>query len=393
MTAENQKTVLQYPDQGHVQDNSPEVPVDSELFAGRVNETHSKADDSVSGTQEGLSAQEVFAGDSVLGTQEGLSAQEIFAGDSVLGTQEGLSAEEVFVGDEDFYKYLTNMAKPAKAAAKAEEPAVPGFQQEVIPIPHKRFSTIQKVLAASIALIVAILLHALLKSPSAPVVSQPPVRPAQQTSPSKPPVVESIRIIPQQVQETKFVPDATQPLSLNIARRFYLNGDYAQALGVYEKLCQNLPLRPEEDLMRDFLQMRMALCIEKTGDYEQATRLFRTVSHSRSPLVRVIANYRRSLLEMQKKQYLEARTKAYQVISLIDAVNFDKDWTLALKRNCYFLAAEAVTRKVLWLCDGDKDLPENSWSDLEKVNDPFTKLNEMQLRTILKSGSERYEPF
>jgi TolA-binding protein len=391
MAAENQKTVLQYPDQGHVQDNSPEVPVavDSELFAGRVDEAHSKADDSVSGTQEGLSAQEVFAGDEVLGTQEGLSAQEIFAGDSALGTQEGLSAQEVFAGDEDFYKYLTNMAKPAKAAAKAEEPAVPGFQ-EVMPILHKRFSTIQKILAASIVLILAVLLHALLKSPSAPVVSRPPAHPAQQTSPSEPPVVvESIRTTPQQVQETEFVPGATQPLSLKVAQRFYLNGDYAQALGVYEKLCQNLPQRSEENLMRDFLQMQMALCIEKTGDSEQAIRSFRAVSNSRSPLVRVFANYRRSLLEMQKKQYLEARTKAYQVITLIDAVNFDEDWALLLKRNSYFLVAEAVTRKVLWLCDADKDFPENSWGNLEKVNDPFTKLNGTQLRTILKSGSEQ----
>ncbi|MHC4359760.1 MAG: tetratricopeptide repeat protein [Planctomycetota bacterium] len=385
MATENQKTILQSPDQGHVQDNSPEVPADSELFAGRVYEAHSKADDSVSETQEGLSAQEVFVGDSALGAQEGLSSQEVFAGDEDFGTQEGLSAQEVFAGDEDFYKYLANMAKPAKA----EEPAVPGFQ-EVVSIPHKRFSTIQKVLAASIVLIVAVLLHALLKSPSAPVVSQPPAGPAQQTSPSEPSVVvESIRTTPQQVQETEFVPEATQPLSLKVAQRFYLNGDYTQALGVYEKLCQNLPLRPEGELMRDFLQMQMALCIEKTGDCEQAIRLFRAVSHSRSPLVRVFANYRRSLLEMQKKQYLEARTKAYQVITLIDAVNFDKDWALALRRNCYLLVAEAVTRKVLWLCDGDKDLPENSWGDLEKVNDTFTRLNEAQLRTILKSGSDR----
>lgn len=343
MTTENQKTILEYPDQGR--ESTSDVPVDGELFAGEVQEAALKTDDSVFGIQEELSAQEVFA------------------------------------GDEDFYKYLTNMAKPAKT----EEPAVTGFP-EAAPIPYKRFSTIQKVLAGSIVLIAVMLLYALLKSPSAPVVSPPPVYPAQQTSPSKPPVVESISVTLQQAQEAEFVHGTTQPLSLNAAQTFYLNGDYAQALGVYEKLCQNLPVGSEEDLMRDFLQMRMALCIEKTGDYEQANRLFRAVSRSCSPLVRVIANYRRSLLEMQKNQYLETQTKAYQVIALIDAVDFDEDWALSLKRNCYFLAAGAVTRKVLWLCDGDKDLPENLWGNLDTASDPFAKLNETQLRTILNSG-------
>jgi tetratricopeptide (TPR) repeat protein len=222
-----------------------------------------------------------------------------------------------------------------------------------------------------------------------PVASPAPVLPAQQISQSKPLVVESIGVTAQQVQRTESVPAVTQPLSLNIAQSFYLNGNYEQALGVYEKLRQNLPARPEEDVMRDFLQMRMALCMEKTGDYEQANRLFRSVSHSRSPLVRVVANYHRSLLEMQKKEYLNARTKAYQAIALIDAVNFDQDWALSLKRDCHFLAAEAVTRKVLLLCDNDKDLSGNLWGDIETANDPFARLNETQLRTILNSGSEQ----
>lgn len=385
MAAENQKTILQHPDQDNVQDSSPDVPADSELFAGQVYEPHSNGDDSVLDAQEGISAQEIFVGSSVLKDQENVSSQEVFAEGSVLGAQEGLSPQEVFAGDEDFYRYLTSIAKPSKA----EEPAVPGFQ-EVIPIlPNKRFSTIQKILTASILLILAVLLHALLKTPSVPVVSRPPAEPDQQTSSSEPPlVVKSVRTTPQQVQETGFVSETSQPLSLEVAQRFYLNGDYAQARGVYEKLRQNLPQKTEEDPLRDFLQMQMALCIEKTGDSEQAIRLFRAVSNSRSLFVRVLANYRRSLLEMQKKQYLEARTKAYQVITLIDAVNINEDWALLLKRNCHLLVAEAVTRKVLLLCDGDKDFPENSLSNLEKVNDAFTKLNETQLRTILKSGSE-----
>jgi len=347
MTTENQKTILEYPDQGHVRENTSDIPADSELFTGQIQEATLKTDDSVFGIQEGLSAQEVFA------------------------------------GDEDFYKYLTNMAKPVKT----KEPAVTSVP-EAAHLPHKRFSTIQKVLVTSIALIAVMLLYTLLKSPSEPVVSQHSVRPVQQTSPSKPPVVESIGPTSQQIQAPEPVFTATQPLSLNVAQTFYLNGDYAQALGVYEKLRQNLPARTDEDPMRDFLQMQMALCMEKTGDYEQTNRLLRGISQSRSPIVRVVVNYRRSLLEMQKKQYLESRTKAYQAIALIDTVDFDEDWALSLKRNCYFLVAEAITRKVLWLCDGDKGILGNLWSNLDTASDPFAKLNETQLRTILNSGSE-----
>jgi len=357
MTTENQKTTPEHPAQGQVQGNTPSVPADSELFAGEAN----KADS--------------------------------MAGDAIFVTQEGLSAQEVFAGDEDLYKYLADTAKPAKT----EEPAVP-MPSEIAPIPHKRFSIVQKVLAVSIVTIAAMLLYALvsrragsaLKPSSVPVAGRPFAgTDQQQTFQPEPPIVESVSVTSQQVHKPKSVTYATQPLSLNVAQTFYLNGNYAQALGVYEKLHQNLSARPEEGLMRDFLQMRMALCMEKAGDYEQANRLFRTVSHSRSPIVRVFANYRCSLLEMQKKQYLNARTRAYQTIALIDAANLDKDRVLSLKRNCCFLAAEAVTRKVLCLCDVDKDLPETLRDNLDTIDDPFAGLNETQLRSILNSGSEQ----
>jgi len=288
--------------------------------------------------------------------------------------QEELTAQQIFAGNEDFYKSLES------AQLTGSTQSLDAAQVSTAQIEHKRFSSVQKALAAIIILITAVLLYVILKPPSKPAYD------VLQTPASEPQAAETVCATAQQVQETEFVPNTNQPLSLNVAQSFYLNGDYAQALGVYEKLRQNLSVEHEEDLMRDFLQMRMALCIEKTGDYGQANRLFRAVSHSRSPLVRVIANYRRSLLEMQKKQYLEAQTKAYQVIALIDAVNFDKDWALSLKRNCYFLAAEAITRKVLLLCDDDKDILENSWSNFDTSSDPFAKLNETQLRTILNSG-------
>jgi len=176
---------------------------------------------------------------------------------------------------------------------------------------------------------------------------------------------------------------------LKIAQTFYLNQEYDQAFGVYEKLHKTLPALAKEDLMRDFLQLQLALCTEKTADYTKAGTLFRKVLKSNSPAVRVVAHYHCGLLEMQKKQYLNARTKAYQAIALIDAVDFDKDWALALKQDCYFLAAEAITRKVLSLCDADKDLPENLCGTLGAADELFATLNETKMRTFLSSGSQR----
>jgi len=277
------------------------------------------------------------------------------------------------------------------------------------PIRHKRFSSVQKILVVSIAATTAMLLYTLLKSPSVPVADQQPAPATQQTSQSQPlPTASCLPLrlssqdeaageararaesisVPSETAR-KFIPDSTQSLSLQDARSLYLNGDYKKALLLYEKLHQRLLEKPQENLMKDFLQLRIAMCMERTANQEQACLLFRRVSNSRSPIVRVLANYHRSLLEMQKKQYLNVRNKAYQAIALIDAVNLDEDWSLSLKRDCYFLAAEAITRKVLSLCDADKDLPEDLWRLLNTVKDPFAKLSETQLRTLLDSGSEQ----
>lgn len=291
------------------------------------------------------------------------------------------------------------------------------------PIKYKRFSSTQKTLIVGIAATTAMLLYALLKSPSdygrlgpdepalsepvlsvvervegsVPVANQLPAPATQQTSQSQQSPVESISvpsgmaesITPQQVQQLVSTPDSTQSSSLQDAQRLYLNGDYQKALLLYEQLYQKLSENPQEHLMTAFLQLSMAMCMERTADYNQAGLLFRSASNSCSPIVRVIANYHRSLLEMQKKQYLNARNKAYQATALIDATGLDKDWSLLLKCDCHFLAAEAITRKVLSLCDADKDLPEDLWSNLNTAKDPFAKLTETQLRIFLDSGSEQ----
>ena len=302
---------------------------------------------------------------------------ELFTGP----VHEELSAKQLFVGNRDFYKslesaQLTGTTQPFDAG-----------RVSTAQIGYKRFSFVQKALAAAIVLIAAVLLYAILTPPPEPHTQT--VSATQQTLANEPRAEETVTTTLQQAKKPKFVFDPTQPLSLKAARTFYLNGDYDQALAVYEKLHKNLLANPKEDLMRDFLQLQMALCMGRTADYDQAGRLLRKIFKSNSNALKVIAYYHCSLLEMQKKQYLNARTKAYQAIALIDAIDFDKNWTLSLKRDCYFLAAQATTRKVLSLCDTDKDLPEDLWGVFGPAEEPFIGLDEKQLRAFLKSGSEQ----
>jgi tetratricopeptide (TPR) repeat protein len=328
MTTENQQTI---PEQ-----SPPEVPPDHELFAGEVHEE--------------------------------------------------LSEREVFVGNEDFYKLL---ADSAQAAATQPRQAGTGISLSALfPPRNKHFSTAQKVLAAGIVAIGAMLLYALLKSPSGPTTNIALTPATPKTSSPKPSTERSAQIGQQQIQKPEPVLSPTQPLSLEVAQNFYLEKDYDKAYVVYNQLRQKLSKTTEEEPMRDFLQLKMALCTKKTGDIEQAAPLFRMLSKSRSPVVSAVANYHMSLIETQKRHYLKARTKAYQTIALIDTIDFNRDWALSLQRDCHFLAAECLTRNILSLCDADKDLPEDLWSN-SSPTDPFTNLNEIQLRSFLNSGSKQ----
>lgn len=336
---------------------------------------------------------------------------ELFAGQ----IHEELSDSEIFTGDEDFQLFLASQVRAQTAAKRTRraDPA-PGQLPEV-QTHHRNFSTLQKVLAVSIIIIAAIVVFTLLKSPLLLVTNRhiPPV--AQQTPPAKPAVEVPEQPRPEQIQKPEPTPTLrptptprstptpapTQSLSLKVAQDLYLQADYKKAYAVYNQLGQSLPAGTEEELLNDFFKLRMALCMRgtrntnnitaesgKAADSDWAYHLFRTLLQSRSPVVKMLANYYLSFIELQKGQYLRARTRAYQTIALIDAVDFDNSWTASLRPDCHFLIAESMTRYILSLCDADKDLPGQLWSTVVEV-DPFSNLNESQLCSLLNHGSEQ----
>ena len=209
--------------------------------------------------------------------------------------------------------------------------------------------------------------------------------PSPATETEGPGLVDSQRDVPR--LETLPGPE---PLSLQLADKLYLRRDFEHALVLYDKLYRRLAATEDNQPLRDFLLLRMALCGKNSGNVAQADALLRTVSLSRLPILRALARYHQSTTLLSRQRYLEATAKAYQTSALIEVANHDKKWTSAVQQECGFLAAEAMTRNLLALCDADANLPRELWSEHPDI-DPFVDLDEPQLRVFLASGADQLD--
>ncbi|MHC4808268.1 MAG: hypothetical protein ACYTBX_18705, partial [Planctomycetota bacterium] len=157
------------------------------------------------------------------------------------------SDSEVFARDKDFFKQLTKSDEPPAAKRPA------GTRRLLPALIRQRFSTTQKILLVGIVATVAVLLYALLKSPSGPVALQPPtptgkIPPGSEQAPSpKPPAEDFTKGRQQQTQELQPALSPTLPLSLRVAETFYREGSYDKAFAAYNQLRQALPIGPQEE--------------------------------------------------------------------------------------------------------------------------------------------------
>ena len=335
-------------------------------------------------TSEVLSDGELFIDDA----HDGKPKDDIEQSD--LAIHEELSEYDLFAGDDDFYDLLAESSRET-----APKQSVAAGQTPQVMVRQKRFSPLQKVLVVSILAVVSMLLYVLIKSPAGIIAGSTTTpadrleQPVSQTPISRSSDADSKQLMQQQIHELESGLLTTQPLSLKVARDFYLQKDYGNAFVAYDQLRQAVPAG--EELLRDFLRLKMALCAKQVDDLEQASRLLAAVSQSRSPAVRIVANYHLSLLEIQRKRYLRARTRAYNTIALIKAVDFDDDWALSFECDCSFLIAECLTRHILLLSSTDTDIPDDLWGKTKAFLDPFDKLKEAELREFLNSGSEQLD--
>jgi tetratricopeptide (TPR) repeat protein len=324
--------------------------------------------------------------------------EELFVGT----VHEELTPKDIFAGDDSTYRALENAVSVVPASVGSFAKAKP-LRPVPISLAYNNFSALEISLAAGVLIIVAVLVFEFFS----PFAIRNPLRKTQQSQAVEP-AVEKVEPVAAKAEHTAEViepiveevePQAEevaaiqsqQPATLQSAQQLYLNEEYPQALEVYTKLYENLSVG-KDDLMKDFLQLQIALCSERIGQYNQAAIEFRKLLYSRSPVVRVMAGYHCGLLEMHRDEYLSARTKAYQAIALIDAVEFDKDWAYSFKRNCYFLAAQAMTKEVLKLCAAGTDQPAELWPAYNTADEIFLNLNETQIYDLLNSGANRLLP-
>ncbi|MFC1633498.1 tetratricopeptide repeat protein [Planctomycetota bacterium] len=310
------------------------------------------------------------------------------------GIQEVLSEYKVSVSDKDSYGHSTDSRRSSN---KIKGLLARRISQRLIR--HPQFSWLQKAIAVTIIIVASMLMYALFRSPIRPVSASRPVSPPQEEpvetvirqspSPLQPSEADYPQVEQEQIQESKPVLLPTQPRSIEVARSFYMQGDYRRAYATYEQLLPALPT--SDQFLRDYLQLEMALCAKEAMDLTQASQMLSTISHSRSLAVRIMANYHLCLLEMQRKRFLRAATRAYSAIALIKAIDFDEKWALSFESDCHFMVAECLSRRILFLSNTDVNLPNNLWDHADASFHPFDKFGGIELRRFLRSGSEKLD--
>lgn len=187
-------------------------------------------------------------------------------------------------------------------------------------------------------------------------------------------------------QKSAILPDE-HPISLKIAQDYYRQGSYNYALAIYRKILEGLP-KSDEDGLQEFVKLKMALCFSKEGDVEQSSALLKSLLASRLPLIRILSNYYLCLAEMRNHQYLSARSRAYQVLGLLDLVHPPLNQFSQLRKICDFLAAQAVSRQALALSDADKEIPASLWNCWEL--DILSEIDEQSLCAVLNTGAAEF---
>ncbi len=290
--------------------------------------------------------------------------------------------------DDIFDPLLSFVSNPDGSGA--EQPSVAPLPN-VPSISRRPLLSLQGILLIGIVLLAGVLIHTVLEKikarpvlPPAPVSADlpaQPVRPADVSMPNAPTEQQEAAAY----ESPERTASQSEPLSLQVAQKYYADTDYDNAFTVYDKLHRLLPATEQNQPVKDFLLLRMALCRRTSGNAQQADTMFRAVALSRLPILRAIARYYQSITLLDRQRYMEAATRAYQTIALIEVVDCDPKWSAAVQRQCYFLAAEALTRNLLSLQGAGNEQVMDLWGGYPQI-DPFLNLDEVQIKTFLSSG-------
>ena len=294
-------------------------------------------------------------------------------------TKSNPGARDIFSGNEDFYKGLKGGGRKRSGiwGKKSKDDDSSG-----------NFSLIQVFLIFNLLAITGLVAYMLLKPPAVKITT-PTIIPGQPTDTQK-------TDQPGSQDDTSDMDYSDQPpdgidrqildkaISWKTAEMFFRSEDYRNAHYIYKKLSENLPANiPGNDILKDYLSFKMALCLEKTDDQTQVSKLFTEALQSLSPIVRGLANYRLAFLENENAQYFDARTRAYRTIALLKA--FEKTIPPIMEGDCYFITAEALTRQVLALYNASDALPGQLWADtIQIISIPL--MDQSELKSLLQTG-------
>jgi len=319
-----------------------------------------------------------------------ISEQNAKINPGVSKNQMELPDSEESVGDKDLYglsmKSLGDGVSPRDLLADRSSQ---GFVRD------SRFSWLQKVIAATIIIVASMLTYTLLESPrrsigdSHPMPTQQKVTETQPSPASEPSAKETSPVESEHIQIPLPALLPTQPRSIEVARSFYMQGDYRRAYATYDQLLPALPV--SEQFLRDYLQLEMALCAKEASDSGKASQLLSTISHSRSPIVRIMANYHLGLIDLQRKRFLRARTRIYNALAILKAIDLDDDWAASFESDCHFMIAESLCRRVLSLSHEEASQPDDLWSGTSATYHPFDQFGGIELQRFLRSGSQEMD--
>ncbi len=325
------------------------------------------------------------------------------------GATPALNEKDVFT-ENNFKKESTQTSSPSESLLEIKPTKTsPSFLN--------KSSTIQKLLITGIVATAALLVYLLTAQQAQPkyptqipqydqsttkqVINQDNNLQTPQKTPERFPA-DNIPKETQQVQPVQII-NPQQPLSMQAANDFYLKQNYEEAYHIYELLSRELATTENSRLITDLLELRMAFCIlarltspntqltdtEKQTSQDKAAQLLKKAQQSRSPAIKSVACYQNALLAIRKKQYLTARTKAFQAIALLDAIKLQKNWVSQIRAHCQFLTAEAITRYLVNIRK-TQTIPDRLW-DKGFRTDPFVDLSQTQLRSLIKSGTNHFD--
>ncbi len=321
------------------------------------------------------------------------------------GTAPALNEKDVFT-ENNFKKESTQTSSPSESLLEIKP-------KKTSHSFLNKLSTIQKLLITGIVATAALLLYLLTTQPKYPTqIHQYDQSPTKQVveedynlqTPQKTPERFPADNIPQETQQVQpaQIINPQQPLSMQAANDFYLKQNYEEAYQIYELLSRELATTENSRLITDLLELRMAFCIlarltspteltdtEKQTSQDRAAQLLKKAQQSRSPAIKSVACYQSALIAIRKKQYLTARTKAFQAIALLDAIKLQKNWVSQIRAHCQFLTAEAITRYLVSIRKTDP-IPDRLW-DKGFRTDPFVDLSQTQLRSLIKSGTNHFD--